>query len=374
MAGYGSVIDRLVMTDCRILFITRKWAPAMGGMETYSMRLSEALAKAYPTAVIALPGCSDGMPPSPWRLLAFPFSAALDVVAARYRPQVLHLADLAIWPLAALAVLCGRPTIAISAHGTDVAYHRRGGIRGRLYGAYLRLGASLLRNAAVIANSHATADVLRETGWHSVVVPLATDIEAPPANGTHNRRLLFAGRLIERKGCGWFIREVLPLVPDEIELDIAGTGWSDQEIAALNDRRVHFLGPLDKEALTAAYHTALAVVVPNIPMANGEYEGFGLVGAEAAAAGGLVLASDCDGLRDAVQNGVTGTLLAPADPMAWANAIRALDTLPETERCAQLARSQAQAKAIYSWDRVAGDTINAYPLIARTTEKANRQC
>jgi glycosyltransferase involved in cell wall biosynthesis len=305
-----------------MVFITRKWAPAVGGMETWSIRMAEALARLCALEPIALPGKDDGMPPSAFSLLAFPFTVIRRLFALPVRPDAALLGDMAIWPLALVAMLRGARRIAIAAHGTDVAYHRRGGIRGHLYGAYLRLGARLLRNTLIIANSRATAEVLCETGWHnSAIVPLATDIVAPPPDGTHNGRLLFAGRLIERKGCGWFIREVLPLLPAHITLDIAGTGWNETERAMLDNPRVHFLGALQGEALIRAYRDALAVVIPNIPMANGEYEGFGLVAPEAAAAGGMVLAADCDGLRDAVIDGVTGRLLPPADAPAWAAAV-----------------------------------------------------
>ncbi len=39
-----------------ILFITRKWPPAVGGMETYSVKLSQALQKLSTVEVMALPG------------------------------------------------------------------------------------------------------------------------------------------------------------------------------------------------------------------------------------------------------------------------------------------------------------------------------
>lgn len=344
-----------------MVFITRKWAPAVGGMETWSIRMAEALARLCALEPIALPGKDDGMPPSAFSLLAFPFTVIRRLFALPVKPDAALLGDMAIWPLALVAMLRGARRIAIAAHGTDVAYHRRGGITGHLYGAYLRLGARLLRDTIIIANSRATAEVLRETGWHnSAIVPLATDIVAPPPDGTHNGRLLFAGRLIERKGCGWFIREVLPLLPAHITLDIAGTGWNETERAMLDNPRVHFLGALQGEALIRAYRDALAVVIPNIPMANGEYEGFGLVAPEAAAAGGMVLAADCDGLRDAVIDGVTGRLLPPADAPAWAAAVVTVEEWPDTARSSRLIASQKAAGQHFDWQRAAAQTLAAF--------------
>lgn len=355
-------MDRvLTMAEPRIFFVTRKWAPAVGGMETYAMRLTEALARIEPVEVVALPGREGGMPPGPLALLLFPLKVLVRFLARREVPQVLHIADMAIWPLGLLGLLGGGKTqVILSAHGTDVSYHRRGGAKGRLYGAYLRLGARLLRRARVIANSRATAKVAAETGWNTAaVVPLATDMSGPEPDGSHNGRVLFVGRLVERKGCGWFVREVLPLLPETMGLDIAGTAWDRSEISALDDPRVTFLCSLQGDALAQAYRRALCVVVPNIATSSGEYEGFGLVAPEAAACGGLVLASDCDGLRDAVIDGETGFLLESGNALAWKEKIAQIAEMSPDQRKDWIARARTRAVSHYSWDRVARQTYEA---------------
>lgn len=340
-----------------VLFVTRKWAPAVGGMETYSLRLTETLGDEV--EIVALPGRADGMPPSARSLLGFPFTILRRWRARKSRPAVLHIGDMALWPVGLLAR--GETKVVLSAHGTDVAYHRRGGLKGGLYGAYLKLGARLLEKATVIANSRATRAVAAETGWRKCeIVPLATDIAGQVPDGSHNGRLLFAGRLIERKGCGWFVREVLPRLPEGVGLDVAGTLWSASERALADDPRVRFLGPLAGEELARAYRKALCVIVPNIPMANGEYEGFGLVAPEAAAAGGVVLASRCDGLVDAVIDTTTGYLVEPANARAWRGAIAEVLGWTGERRRAFLTRSVAEAQRAFSWERVAADVRAIY--------------
>lgn len=344
-----------------ILFVTRKWAPATGGMETYCLRLTEALAAHEPVEVLALPGRANGMPPGGLALIGFAFAALLRCLARRSAPRVLHLGDMAIWPLAAPALIWRDTVVAISAHGTDVAYHRRGGLRGALYGSYLALGARLCGRARVIANSQATQDALGETGWKRItVVPLAADLSGTEPDGTHDGSLLFAGRLVERKGCGWFIREVLPLLPSTMTLKIAGTGWHSSEREALSDRRVEFLGPLPQPELARAYASALCVVVPNIEPKNGEFEGFGLVACEAAACGGLVLAARTGGLTEAVLDSETGFLLPSGDAEAWKDRIQEIAQWPRERRRTFLSRAQSTAKRHYSWDRVARETRAVY--------------
>ena len=309
-------------TPSTIWFVSRKWPPAMGGMETYAHRLAAELATQGTLRRSVLPGRPDGTPPGTLRLMAFGLATAVRLLATRSPADVVHVSDMASWPLAFAARLRSRRTaLVLSAHGTDVSYPRRGGPRGRAYGAYLRLGARLLPGAAVIANSAATAEAAAGFGFDSVsVVRLAADAVSigTPVSRT---RVLFAGRLLPMKGCGWFAREVLPRLPEDMTLAVAGTLCDAEEAEILNRPRVEYLGRLDPAALRAAFAGALCVVVPNVPRHDGLFEGFGLVALEAAAAGGVVLAADHGGLRDAVQDGVTGLLLPPGDAEAWADAI-----------------------------------------------------
>jgi glycosyltransferase involved in cell wall biosynthesis len=346
-----------------VLFVTRKWPPAVGGMETYAHRLSQELAKLAEVEVVALPGRMNGQPPSTLALLLFPLKVACRWFSRRQAPDILHLGDVAIWPFGLLAVLSGGKTkVALSAHGTDVSYQRRGGITGRLYGAYLKLGARFLRHASVIGNSRATAEVAAETGWPVAgIVPLATDMTARPAGaGIHNGRILFAGRLIKLKGCSWFIREVLPKLPQSMTLDVAGAIWDEAEGEALADPRVNFLGSLDKPRLAQAYREALCVVMPNVATETGQHEGFGLVAPEAAAAGGIVLAARRDGLIDAIIEGETGILVESGASQAWASVICEIAEWTEERRETFVARAQDTVKREFAWRRVARDTFETY--------------
>lgn len=352
----------MVTSAVSVIFISRKWPPAIGGMETYSLRLTQSLSETVDLDVITLPGHVDGTPPSSSQLLLFPFRVIAAFFGRQTRPDVVHVGDLAIWPLGWLASVYFRsPTIVISAHGTDVSYWRRRTIRGNLYGLYLRLGARLLRNARVIANSSATHNVLKQSGWTTEkIVRLATDMKRGPAVKGTRRTLLFCGRVLKMKGCAWFVDEVLPLLPDDIRLRIAGTIWEETDAHVLDHPRVDFLGHLDKNRLAQAYRDAMCVIAPNIEVHTGEYEGFGLVATEAAAAGGVILAADRDGLIDAVVDGVTGFLVESGNPDAWASKILEVSNWTDEHRAIFIERASLTAAREYSWDRVAGETLEVY--------------
>lgn len=347
----------------RILFVTRKWAPAVGGMETYSMRLAEELHHLSDLRVLSLAGKVDGRPPSPLGLARFALRVASDRLLRGKDHHVVHVGDMASWPLALPFLLCRRkPRIALSAHGTDVSFALRPTLMGRIYRGYQRLGAWLLRDARVIANSNATAHAARLAGWQDVtVVPLATDGVAvmPPVG--HDGTILFAGRIIPLKGCAWFVENVLPLLPETIRLRVAGPVWDKFEFARIaNHPRVDYVGILDRTALATAYSNAMCVIAPNIVMANGQFEGFGLVAPEAAAAGGVVVASATGGLPDAVVDGETGFLAEPDDARSWADRILEIGGWSESRRSAFIAQSRSRAREHFSWRRVANQTIAAY--------------
>lgn len=346
----------------RVLFITRKWGPAVGGMETYCERLTEELARLRPVDVIALRGRENGQPPGALSLLLFPFTVLRRLFALRHTPAIIHGGDLAIWPLVLMALtFFPKARIVLSAHGTDVSYGARGGLKGRLYSAYLKLGSRLLSRAGIIANSRATFDRLSAIGWSpKAVVPLATDLTARPRVSYDRSQMVFAGRLVERKGCSWFIREVIPLLPKDIHLTVIGTHWDEVEKASLDHPQVDFLGPKPQHELVGYFGKALCVVIPNIEVGNGEYEGFGLIAPEAAAAGGVVLAAQCGGLTDAVRDGETGFLLEPGNAQEWADTILHIREWPHRDRTSFIAQSQKAATRHFSWHRVAEETARAY--------------
>lgn len=344
----------------RILFITRKYPPAVGGMETWSAELVRELRAGQSVTLHALPGRTDGGAPGPAAILRFGLSTATALLVRSAGHDVIQGGDLATWPLVLLARLRSRcAVVALAAHGTDAVYGGRRGFGPALYRRYMRLGVRLLPRARVIANSTATAARARALGFRRVsVVPLATRLAAPPPPPPEPF-LLFAGRLVRRKGLGWFVSEVLPRLP-EITLAVAGTEWDRSETAALYDPRVRWLGPLPQPGLLDLMARATAVVAPNIAAGPGHFEGFGLVAVEAAAAGGVVLASRLDGFSDSVIDGETGLLLPPGDAAAWAAAVQQVLGWDGTTRARFTSRAQTAARRRFSWDRVGRDVLAVY--------------
>ncbi|MFL0357153.1 glycosyltransferase family 4 protein [Erythrobacter sp. GH1-10] len=338
-------------------------------METYCLKLAEYLRKDRPVDVIALRGRIDGRPPSLIALLLFPFTVLRKWLALSDAPAIIHIGDLAVWPLALPGwLLAPNAKIVVSAHGTDISYALRPTVRGRLYRVYQRIGATLLSSARIIANSDATAQACRNVGWRGVsVCPLATDMELQAGAQLRTNTILFAGRLIRQKGLSWFVEEVLPLVPDQIVLEVAGPVVDADEGAALDSERVRYLGAIPQDRLARHYAEALCVVVPNIDLGDGSFEGFGLVACEAAAAGGIVFASDYGGLSSAVRDKKTGFLLPHSNSRVWAEKISEIAGWTALERADFASEASRNARKFYNWTRVSEQTQAEYASL--TTER-----
>ena len=346
----------------KVLFITRKWPPAIGGMETYSLELTRELESKVELTVRALPGRADGDPPRTAALLGFAVTTSWKVLR-QGGYDVVHGADMAIWPLALLARLRSPAAkVVLSAHGTDVSFAQRSGVRPAVYALYMRLGVRLLRRARVLANSRATGDRVQGLGYRSVAtIPLGTRPlaqAAPP--GAVGSFILFAGRLIRRKGCAWFATEVLPQLPPHISLVVAGTVWDEAERSALASDRITYLGGIDQGRLGVLMAGALCVVAPNIPSGKGHFEGFGLVAVEAATAGGVVIASRMDGYTDSVLDGVTGFLAEPLSVDDWVSRISEVASWTPEARRAFTEKAAAKARSYFTWERVARETLEVY--------------
>jgi glycosyltransferase involved in cell wall biosynthesis len=84
-------------------------------------------------------------------------------------------------------------------------------------------------------------------------------------------------------------------------------------------------------------------------------EGWGITNVEAAACGTPAIASDSDGLRESVRDGVTGYLVPHGDVSALANRMLALAGDPAlVERLGRAARGFAEG---LSWDAAAHATL-----------------
>lgn len=354
----------------RILFVTRKFPPSVGGMELYSEELFNALVRKGEDVTLFAPNPPIIGRPSATSLLFFFVKASIFIVRNARRAEVILFGDALLTPLAGIAKLSSRGNAAtiVAAHGNDVYFAKKSGLPAAIYRAFLKQFAR--RVDLLIANSADTRREAEALGFrHATRVPLATQpISISETPSTPERAILFAGRLIQYKGLAWFITEVLPRIDSRIQLLVAGPAWDAEEMAAVNEcSRARYLGSLSREALIRLRMQVVACIMPNLPPPIAKQnEGFGLSALESAAAGTPVVASRLGGLVEAVIDGVTGFLIDPMDAAAFATCINNIANWDPVRRQQFSAVARETITERFTWDRVASDYIAEFKRLAES--------
>lgn len=352
----------------RILYITRKYPPSIGGMQRLSHQLVTHLSAYAKVHAITWGGHQRWLPWFLVRALVQGWRLAREV-------DILHAGDPLVAPVVALLAARHRKPSVVNIHGLDLTFSFPG------YQAFI---PRLLRYfTRVVCISRMVYDEAIRRGLPpercriihpGLDMPVALPArEAARAFVTTRwgvslagRQLwLTVGRLIPRKGIVWFCAQVLPRLQDAdgwVYL-VAGEGPEGRrlrdEIArhGLADR-VILLGRVSDAELRQLYVGADAFIMPNIPQPN-DREGFGLVAIEAAAHGTPVLAAWVDGVQEAIIEGRSGYLLPARDAVAWAAFLRRClaqpSLLEELRSSAPLAVAEH-----FSWDKIASRYMEVF--------------
>jgi phosphatidylinositol alpha-1,6-mannosyltransferase len=350
----------------KVLFITRKWPPAIGGMETYSFELTQALKnEALELKVLALPGKADGSPPGLLALFTFVFKSLFFIVTHSNRYDVIHIGDFVLAPLGFIArVISRKSKVFIMIHGLDILFGNRKGLIPAVYRIYQYLITKLKPAHYYVANSSNTGELCTSHALEPVtVIPLGVRTDLPALdNEAPSNDILFLGRLVTRKGAAWFSQNVLPLLDEKYRFIVVGKTWDKNEEDILRKNpRVVLKGYVDDAELSALKQTCLLAVMPNQPSESAtDVEGFGLVAAELAVQGIPVLASNIEGLTSAVIDQKTGFLLDYSNVDDWVKNIQRIRGWDEKQRAKYCTSCREEAMQYYSWTRVSEQHMDLY--------------
>jgi D-inositol-3-phosphate glycosyltransferase len=114
----------------------------------------------------------------------------------------------------------------------------------------------------------------------------------------------------------------------------------------------HFVDPVSRELLPDWYRASDLVCVPSYS------ESFGLVALEAQACGTPVVATAIGGLRTAVSDGISGSLVDGHDPKAWSAVISRL--IAEPHRRLLLSMGAVEHASHFGWENTARKTLDVY--------------
>ena len=243
-------------------------------------------------------------------------------------------------------------------------------IRGRLHKLNARIAVSVAAarytkkwvpgNYKIIPNG-IDLDV-----FNSYVAPL-------PEYQDGKLNLLFVGRLESRKGLSYLLKAYCTIkktLPDT-RLIVVGPGKrlrGRYERFVQNNKieDVVFAGRVSQEMLPRYYRTADIYCSP----ATGR-ESFGIVLLEAMAVGKPVVASNIEGYRCVVTNGIEGILVPPKNDKKLAQALMQLATDPELRR--KMGENGRQKAQDYSWEKVACQILDCYHRVLNMPRKPKQR-
>ncbi|HTR15951.1 MAG TPA: glycosyltransferase family 4 protein [Acetobacteraceae bacterium] len=278
--------------------------------------------------------------------------------------------------------LLGDVPLVVHFHGPWAAESRREGARRAAVTAKAALERLVYRRAArVIVLSRAFADLAQRSYGISPerlrIIPASVDIgrfavPTPPAEARARlgwpvgRPLVLAvRRLAARMGLDNLLAAMPEIVRREpsVLLLIAGRGPQEQALRSQVERlgltgHVRFLGFVPDELLPLAYRAADLHVVPSVDL-----EGFGLVAAEALAAGTPALVTPIGGLPEVVADLSPGLVLRSSTPADIAAGIG--DVLAGTLALPDRAACAAYAARRFPPDRMAAAVASVYREVCR---------
>ncbi|MEW6407218.1 MAG: glycosyltransferase family 4 protein [Patescibacteria group bacterium] len=367
-----------------ILFITRKYPPQVGGMEKYSYNLI----KYWPSEKQVI-----FLNKSQWNLVwwlpwAFLKSLLLVLQYSRAREQeksssipllqrgkkegfpfnLIYVCDGMLAPLGYLLKKITKIPVAATACGLDITYPKR------WYQEVVIPSLKKLDKIICISNATLEECVKRNIPREKLVfIPVGIEMKLKNKNGKikianknlkitnlnidlRNRKvLLTVGRLVARKGVAWFCENVMTKIPQNIIYLVIGTGPEKENIINIIEKyklknQVFLLGKLSDKDLEKVYKISDIFVMPNIKV-KGDMEGFGIVVLEATNYGLPVVASDLEGISDAIKSGENGILVPSQNTEEFIRQINIL-LKDQEKKQALILRALKYNQEIFSWRKI----------------------
>jgi len=371
----------------RVMQLTQRFPPAIGGVEQHVYHLAAGLARAdievqvlttdvlRETPFTRLPTNLESYPFPVTRVRGWKFFEAphgLGVIApSMIRETIRGHADLvhahAYGHFPTFAASFGR---ALDGCALVITPHSDAGRRSWSKSLFDRVVPALtLKNAArIIAISDHEAAHLAGLGVSRErihVIPNGVDLgefaRLQRAPTTHDGIVgLFVGRIDpDQKGLDTLVR-ALALLPRSVPIRIrlVGEDWGGTEPLRSLARRLEvadrlvFVGKLGRPALLEEYARAQFFVLPSV------FEPFGIVLLEAMAAGLPVIASRVGGIPEIVQEGQTGMLVEPGNPGALAGSLLRLCHDEGLRRA--MARGAREQVTRYDWGLLVPRILSVY--------------
>ena len=361
----GRLITKKVKVDI--------FAPAYQGLKTHQFAEAKVYRFRYGPKFLEVLTHEEGavfkIREKPWLVLLSPFYLLFGGLALFSRVRQMNYDVINIhWPFphglwGLLLKKASRAKIVLTFHGAEFTLMKK-----IPFGKNI-LKLILLKADQVIANSNFTKKEIRKIASVPVkIIPFASAIpvkkqkrkfvnQPPPKQ----KKILFVGRLIERKGVAHLIKA---MKQSNAQLNIVGGGLLlaklSQQVKEMGlEKKVFFHGKVSSEKLKRFYQECDVFVLPAIVDRWGDTEGLGVVLLEAMSFSKPVVASNVGGIPDIVKNNFNGLLVKEKNSQQLAKAINSL--LKNEGKAKKLGKQGlAFLEKNFSWPEIIRKTLAVY--------------
>lgn len=356
----------------KILFISHSYPPIQGGVESQNFNLAKSLKKISEVKVVA------NKKGKIWLPFFLPVTFFRMLFLMSYY-DICLLGNGVLAPLGEGAkIFHRRKRFFCVVHGLDITFANKKGILSKIYKNVNILSLKKLDKLFMVGNS--TIDEAVKAGIkreNCVFIP--NGINPEEFSKKHHReelkkilkmdirdkKIIFRlARFVPHKGTSWFIEKVMPKLGENVVLIAAGARVGKNTAGDKDDfltcekavkknnleKKVWLIPSIPEDQKKILLNTADLVISPNIKI-PGTMEGFGINILEAAVCGRVIVASNLEGLKDAVKNGENGFLVESGNASAWITKINELLTNDEFRKeFGEKARKYTIKN--YSWDKI----------------------
>ncbi len=363
----------------KILFISHSYPPIKGGVENQNYNLASKLQEKTETKIIANGRGKKFLPIFlPWTLLKAFF------LMTKYDACLLGNGVLA--PIGViLRFFHPKKKFFCIVHGLDITFANREELLSKIYRNINVPSMKKFHKLFMVGN--ATIEEAVSAGIDRKLCQfIPNGVNEEDFKESHTRKelsqiygkniddkkvILRLGRFVPHKGASWFIENIMPKLPENVVMIIAGgrvnrktagdqDAFIDCEQAIIKNHledRVRLIPSIPQDQLKIILNTVDIVVSPNIKI-PGSMEGFGINVIEAGICNRVVLASDMEGLADAIKNGKNGILIESENEEQWIKKINGIIDAGDEFIENFGKRAGEYVKENYSWDKISKEYIN----------------
>ena len=372
----------------RILILTTRFHPHIGGVENVVENLAEIWAKNNKVSVLTSKrsqGILDiddaeipyqqyklkriwmALPRSIGGVIVFPLRVVLSIICLNkyikeFRPEVLNihfLDDISFYAWFAI-FLNKNLKVVVNIHGNDLHIFSKKILYKYFIHALLKRSRSIVVNSPFMAGDILAYDSSLKN--KIVVTPNGLDIEkftiSAGERPIQEKYIFFVGRFVYKKGIDILVRAFSKIGISNLKMILEGKGESLEEIQKLvselniSNRIIFTEGKLTEFEKINYMKNSLFGVIPS------RLEPFGIVGLEFMAAGVPVIVSKTGGLIDIIKDNETGLFFESENQKDLTEKIKLM--YQDEKLRSRISENQKKMILKYSWGNIANQYMNLF--------------